>query len=463
MKRVLPHSTEAEASVLGGILIRNAALADVPDLGSDDFYDNRHRVVFDAIRNLEAQSRPIDVVTLENEIARAGKLDAIGGVAFLGELTLRVPTAENVVAYADIVREKARAREVMLVASEIAERGYDEALDVADYLDEAEAQILAATARRSKADDAKSVGALARRRFRELDDIAAKRQGGDVALTGIPTGIPGLDRKLGGWQRGVVNLLAARPAMGKSATAMASVDAATLAGHGAIVFTLEDSWRAYADRAIARGSGIPAQQLRQGDIGGQEASLVAQAVAQLAKRPRWIVDDRGSLSAQEVARAVRRAKSKMPELALAVVDYVQLLRRTPRLSEHEALDEIMGVLAALAKDEDIAVLALSQLNRKLEDRTDKRPQMADLRGSGGLEEKAKVIVAQYRGAYYGGEPQRDVDYDCWCAAGVPRAACSHRPSQDEWERQVQYLLIKNNQGETGRVFATWIGPTLEIR
>lgn len=460
MPRVLPHSADAEASVLGGILLRNEALADLPELEPEDFYDFRHRAVFQAIRNLDG--RPMDVVTVERELARLGKLDAVGGVAFLGELTLRVPTADNVVAYGEIVAELRDARAMMLACGELAERGYDSDLDVRAYLDAAEATVLRLAQRRGKADDACTVGELAKRRVRELDELAARQAGGQQIVTGIPTGIAGLDRKLGGWQRGVVNLLAARPAMGKSATAIATVDAATAAGHGAIVFTPEDSWRVYADRTISRGSGIPAQRLRQAAIGAQDAAPMAVAVAALAKRQNWLVDDRGEISAQDIARAARRARSRIPSLGLVVVDYVQLVKRTRGLTEHEALDEIMAALQALAKELDAAVLVLSQLNRKVEERTDKRPQMSDLRGSGGLEEKAKVIVGQYRGAYYGGKPQRDIDYDCDCVARLPDAACPHRPSLEAWERMVQFILIKNNQGETGRVFASWSGPTLEI-
>src|ERR1700753_1434985 len=188
-RRVLPHNIEAEASILGGILLRNEVLSHLDTIEVEDFYDNRHRVVFQAIRNLEAAARPIDVVTLENEIAKAGKLEAIGGVAFLGELTLRVPIVENVVAYAEIVVEKYLARRLMLVASEIVERGYSDDREIGEYLDSSEARLLAATARRDKADDAANMGALVRRRMTELDAIAGARSRGEQALTGAPTGI----------------------------------------------------------------------------------------------------------------------------------------------------------------------------------------------------------------------------------------------------------------------------------
>jgi replicative DNA helicase len=148
-----------------------------------------------------------------------------------------------------------------------------------------------------------------------------------------------------------------------------------------------------------------------------------------------------------------------------IVDYVQLVRRNPRLDENAALDEIMTAFAAAAKEDDgaIAWLVLSQLNRKVEERADKRPLLSDLRGSGALEERAKVAVGLYRGAYYHAEPQKEIDYDCTCVGRTPASACQHRPTDEEFERQLQLLLLKNNNGRCGRVFATWCGPTMEAR
>jgi replicative DNA helicase len=464
MPRVLPHHLEAEASVLGGLLLRNEVLSQLDALEVEDFYDNRHKVVFQAIRSLEAAALPIDVVTLEREIAKADKLDAIGGVAFLGELTLRVPIADNVVAYAQIVAELAQARAMAVTASEIAERCYEPELDVREYLDSAEAQVLKLAARRGRADDAASIGTLVRRRLRELDELAAARARGETALTGVPTGIAALDRKLGGWQFGVVNLLAGRPAMGKSAVALAGAEAAAGAGYGVHVFSLEDSWRAYADRNLARRSGVPAERIRSVELQRQDFAPLVTATAALKRIDRWVLDDRGGLSAHEIIRAVRRKREEL-QTRLVIVDYVQLVRRAPRLDENAALDEIMTAFAAAAKDDGgrVAWLVLSQLNRKVEERTDKRPHLSDLRGSGALEERSKVAVGLYRGAYYHSEPQKEIDYECSCMGKAPASACPHRPSEEDFERQMQVLLLKNNNGETGRVFATWSGPTMEIR
>jgi replicative DNA helicase len=221
--------------------------------------------------------------------------------------------------------------------------------------------------------------------------------------------------------------------------------------------------RRYFNGAVDHRRRKPATRLRQADIGRQEASEVAMAVHALSKRTNWLLVDRGVLNLLDIARAVRRARAKVKELRLVVVDYIQLVQRPPRMSEHEAIDSIMGGLAALAKDEDIAVLVISQLNRKLEERDDKRATLQDLRGSGGLEEKAKVVVALYRGAEYSDDPRPDIDYDCSCPPGTPSSACHHRPDADEWKRLVQFLLLKNNNGPAGRVFGSFIGPTLQIQ
>lgn len=461
IRRVFPHNLDAEASILGGILLRNDVLAQLDAIESDDFYDMRHKIVFGAIRALEAAGKPIDVVTLENEIEKQGKLDAIGGVAFLGELALRVPTPDNVDAYAEIVRDKAIARRLMLTASEILERGFEDDLDVGDYLDGAERRMLEVTARRSRSDEARPIGVLAQLRAREHEQLVAARARGDVALTGVPTGIAGLDRRLGGWQFEIVNLLAARPGMGKTATATATADAATAGGYGCHQFVLEDGWRALVDRAFARASKVSAEALRRGDIDAARGDVraLADALMRLVLRKNWYIDDRAGLTASEIVRSVRRMRKEIGT-RIVIIDYVQLVRRRRGLSENEAIDEIITELATAAKEDGLCYLVLSQLNRKVEERVDKRPQMSDLRGSGALEERPKIVVLQYRGAYYHDDPQVHVDYDCDCPSGS--RMCPHVPTDEQFQRSVQLIVGKNNMGPTGRVFASWRGETTEI-
>ena len=189
-RRVLPHNLDAEASVLGGVLLRNDVLLHLESLESADFYDHRHKVIWDAIRNLEASARPIDVVTLENEIEKGGKLEAIGGISFLGELALRVPTAENVVAYTEIVRDHSQARKLILAAGEIVEKGFEDSLEIRDYLDDAEAKIFEVTQRKDKTGP-EPVKSLIKKVFSSLDE-RFKSAGG---ITGVPDRLRGSRRQ----------------------------------------------------------------------------------------------------------------------------------------------------------------------------------------------------------------------------------------------------------------------------
>jgi replicative DNA helicase len=459
MNRILRHNLDAEASVLGGVIMRNEVLADLDTLEPGHFYDPRHYVVFEAMRNLEAARKPIDVVMLETEIERSGKLGVIGSIAFLGELALRVPTADNVRSYAEIVQEHATTRRLAIVASEIVERAYDPDADAQELLGDAMNAL--AKLDRAKPDSAVTIGTLAQRRVRELEQLMAARERGERRITGVPTGIASLDRKIGGYQYGIVNLIAARPAMGKTGAAMACVDAATHAGYAAHVFSQEDGWRAYTDRSLSRRSGIAVEKLRQGDLTSDDAAKLGAAMINLGQRKNWLVDERSGLSADEIVRSVRRWLPKL-HTKLVVVDYVQILRRSPRLDENAAIYEIMTTFAHAAKADDIAYVVLSQLNRDVEKRVDKRPQMSDLRGSGALEEQSKIIVSPYRGAYYSDKPKRHVDYDCTCESPSTISDCTCAPSIETFERTVQMLILKNNQGERGRVFAGWRAETVEM-
>ena len=455
-KRVLPHNVDAEASVLGGLILRSELLAQLDTLEPGAFYDHRHRVVFAAMRELEAKRRPVDVTTLGAEIEKQGQLDAIGGHAFLGQLALHVPIAENVLEYAALVDQKHRARSLMLAAGDIVERGYESELDVDEYFSMAMAML--GKLDRAKPDRALLVGDLVKRRVKEIDALVQAKARGEKPMIGVPTGIAELDRKLGGYPLGDVTLLAARPAMGKTSMAMACVDAASAAGHGAHVFSQEGGWRMYADRCISRGSGLPVERIRAGELEGKDFPAIGEALVKFHTRNNWLVDDRAGLTAQEIIRSVRRWKAKLGT-KLVLVDYVQIIKRTKGLDENAALDEIITAFSHAALADDIAYVIVSQLNRKVEDRTDKRPQLSDLRGSGALEERPRVIVSPFRGAYYYDEPKQGVDFDCDCIKGAP---CSCAPRADEFQRQVQLIILKNSNGATGRVWGTWKPETAEM-
>lgn len=457
-KLALSQATvDAEAAVLGGCIVAPRLLRDLA-LEVDSFGHWPHRVVFEAMRNLEAKSSVLDVLTLELELDRMGKLDAVGGVALLGALALHVPTVDNVHEYARRVADDYTKRRVAVTLDSLLARARSEDLTGDELLTDAVKALGAIDG--AKPDLVSSIGDLARRRMADIERMLAERAAGGKPITGFPTGVALLDAKLGGWQPGVVNVIAARPAMGKSALALATADACSAAGIGVHVFSLEDSWTAYADRALSRRSQVSAQHLRRVEIDQREVAPLANARMFLMQRKHWLVDDRGGLTAAEIVRAVRR-HAERNQTRVVEVDYLQLVKkRDSRMTEYEHLGEVMGTFAEAAKVDDMAYVALSQLNRDIEKRPDKRPTLSDLRGSGELEEKCKVAVGLYRGSYYGGKPKREVDYECECPEAVK--SCSHAPTLEQWEKQAQICLLKNNNGATGVVPASWHGPTVEI-
>src|SRR5689334_20804132 len=381
-RRVLPHNLDAEASILGGVILRNEVLTQLDTLEVEDFYDMRHKIVFAAIRALEATAKPIDVVTLENEIEKQGKLDAIGGIAFLGELALRVPTADNVVAYAEIVSDKHQARKLMLASSEIAERGYEDGLEVRDYLDDAEAKIFEVTQRKDKSGPEPLKG-LVKKVFSSLDERFKSSDG----ITGLPTGFSDLDAKTAGLQPTELIILAARPAMGKTSFAMSlAQNTATTGGWPVLVFSLEMSATQLAERMLCSEARVDSSSLRRGQLQRQDMTNLTYAAASLSKAP-ILIDDTPALSLREVRARARRFRLNKElfgdkKFGLIMIDYLQLMRGSPqaaKASREQEISEISRGLKALAKELECPVLALSQLNRSLENRTDKRPQLSDLR------------------------------------------------------------------------------------
>ena len=411
--RVLPHNLDAEASVLGGIILRNDVLSQLDTIEVDDFYDHRHKVVFQAIRTLEATAKPIDVVTLEVEIERTGKLDAIGGISFIGELALRVPTADNVVTYAEIVMEKHQARKLMLAAGDILEKGYEDGLEIRDYLDDSEQKIFAVTQRNEKSGP-EPVKSLVKKVFSSLDERFNSAGG----ITGVPTGFADLDKNTAGLQPTELIILAARPAMGKTSFAMSVVqNAATTDGGGwpCLVFSLEMSSTQLAERMLCSEARVDSSALRRGQLQRQDMTNLTYAAATLSKAP-ILIDDTPALSLRELrarARRFRMDPSLFPKTGgkkcgLIMVDYLQLMRGSPqaaKASREQEISEISRGLKSLAKELDCPVVALSQLNRSLESRTDKRPQLSDLRESGAIEQDADVIMFIYRDVVYNKETE----------------------------------------------------------
>lgn len=461
--RILPHNLSAEASVLGGVLLRRAALDEpaVAALEVPDFYGPKHQAVWMAMRNLEATSQPIDPITVEVELQRLGKLDAVGGLAFLGELALITPTAERTADYAALVGKLSTRRKVIAACSDVLDRLYAADEDDEDLNGSAAKTFAASVIQRVEVrseSTARTIGAVVKARLDQLDRIYEARQRGEDALTGVPTGIAALDEKLGGYQPGIVTIVAGRPGMGKSSVFLAGADAATAAGYGVHIFAFEDSEESLADRAMAGLSGVAAEAIRSMSINRGEMRQIGDALNALKARKRWLIEDRPSPYVDDIVRAARREQAANGT-KLAIVDYVQLLRgprgRKYRVADREQeLSDIGTELMLAAREDGIAYLLGSQLNRDCERRDDKRPVVSDMRGSGTLEERAKCVVMVYRGCVYGPavegvDERRDERGE-------------YLPDGDEWARMMELLVEKNSNGRTGRVIATFDGPTMRV-
>jgi replicative DNA helicase len=451
------HLRDLEQCVIGAVLLSASVIDLLPSLACEDFHDFRARGCWEAIRSLQSAGHPVDTATIESALAKSGRLDAIG-LSYVAECAMRVPSAENAVEYARLIRDASLSRQVRVALSDVLESIKRDRMGGAESLSLA----LAAMSKldTEQPDDAVSIGEWVRQRLAQLEVIAQERASGKTTMTGFPTGVAELDATIGGWQPGIVSIVAARPAMGKSSLALATADASSQAGFGVHVFSLEDSRSAYADRSMSRQSGVPAESMRNATMSREQLASLSPAIGRLRRRPQWLVDDRSGITADEVVRSVRRRK-RQNATRVVVVDYIQLLK-WPRESKsaHDAITANVTTLADAAKQDGIAYVVLSQLNRAVEQRADKRPQLADLRESGSLEERSKCVVGMYRGSYYGGEPKRGIDYDCGCQGDESRD--QHKPSQHAWDGQLQCLVLKNSNGRTGRVWAGWDGSLTKV-
>ncbi len=404
--RVPPNSAEAEQSVLGGLLLDNLAWDRAADLLRDgDFYRHEHRLIFAAIGALIGAERPADVITVFEHLQAQGKAQDCGGLSYLNALAQSVPSAANLRRYAEIVRERAILRRLIAASDEIATQAFNpQGRQVAQLLDEAEGLILAIG----------EEGARTRQGFQGIDKLVAAlidrvnelAENGAEEVTGVRTGFFELDRMTAGLQKGDLIVLAARPSMGKTALALNIAEHVAVAeGLPALVFSMEMGAAQLALRMVGALGRIDQQHLRTGALRDEEWERLADAVDRLG-RVQLYIDETPALNSAELrARARRMARQFGGTLGLIVVDYLQLMSGASSSEENRATEigEISRGLKALAKELQCPVIALSQLNRSVESRNDKRPMMSDLRESGALEQDADVIMFIYRDEYYSKE------------------------------------------------------------
>lgn len=394
-----PQNLDAERSVLGSMLIDNESIHKVVEaLSADGFYREAHRKIFSAVIDLYQKNEPADLVTVTTELRSKGWLEEVGGASYLSSLVDNIPSSANAGAYARIVREKALRRMLIEGATEIAERGYQEEGDVENFVDQAEKIILEVAQRRIKQSFA-SVRDIVKDSFKAIEQLYERKE----LITGVPTGYKELDRITCGLQRADLIVVAGRPSMGKTALALNIAEhAAVEGGHKVAIFSLEMSKEQLVQRMLCSRAEVDASKLRGGFLGESDWPKLTRAAGLLSEAPIFI-DDSPALNALEV-RAKSRRLIREHGLDLVVVDYLQLMRGIGRTESREReISEISRSLKALAKEINVPVMALSQLNRGVEARQDKHPQLADLRESGAIEQDADVIAFIYRDELYNKE------------------------------------------------------------
>jgi|SRR5690348_124285 len=397
--RVPPHSLDAEQAVLGGLMLDEHAWERIADkLGEEDFYRKDHRLIFRAIGDLASKNQPCDAVTLGEWFESSGLADEVGGVAYVIQLANATPSAANILAYAGIVREKSVLRQLIEAGTQIVGDGFQpEGRKSEEILAEAEQRVfhIAETGARGKKSYVEMRAAV-----HEAFQILSRRYESKDAVTGLATGFADLDEMTAGLQPADLIIVAARPSMGKTALAVNMAEHAALKSRKAVaIFSMEMSASQLAFRLISSLGRIDQQHLRNGDLAEEDWPRVTSAITLLSET-KILIDDTPALSPSELRARARRMKRQY-DLGLIVVDYLQLMA-VPGNKENRAteISEITRSLKALAKELNIPVIALSQLNRSLEQRTDKRPVMADLRESGAIEQDADVILFIYRDEYY---------------------------------------------------------------
>ena len=398
--RVPPHNSDAEASLLGAMLLSRDAIGPaVETLSADQFYVPAHGYIFDAIASLYGAGEPADPVTVAEELTRSGLLDQIGGPQRLLELQTGTPASSNAARYARIVEEHALLRRLIGVAGDIVELGYSHPEDVVKTVDEAEAMMFQIAERRV-VDSRKPIRELLDANLDRLEELY--EQGN--AITGLPTGYVDFDELLSGLQPSNLVIVGARPSMGKTAFGLGMAASAALeAQRPVLFFSLEMGHLELTQRLLCSDARVDSQRMRNGNLSEDDWPKITRAVGKLGEAPIWI-DDNPNLTVMEIRAKARRLKSRLGDLGLIVVDYLQLMSGRGNAENRQVeVSEMSRGLKILARELETPIVALSQLSRGLESRTDKRPMLADLRESGSIEQDADVVAFIYRDEVYNPE------------------------------------------------------------
>ncbi len=429
--KVPPFSNSAEQSVLGGLMLDNQAWDLVSEiLSSVDFYRNEHKSIFEALLALDADNKPFDVLTVKEWLSRADKLQNVGGEIYLFELVNNVPTVANITAYAEIVRERSVLRQLIQTSNNIANIAFNpEGRDIVELLDFAESEVLKIGHHSSKGQGPTHIQEILAQTVDKIDELSKS----DSSITGVPTGFIDFDNLTSGLQKSDLVIVAGRPSMGKTVLGVNMAENAAIKHKlPVLIFSLEMPKDAIAMRLISSLAHIDQHKLRSGKIGDADWARISSAINVISEAPLF-VDDTPNLSPAEIRSRARRMSREHGQIGLVIVDYLQLMhvpgyRAESRTAE---ISEISRSLKALAKELSVPVVALSQLNRSLEQRSDKRPVMSDLRESGAIEQDADVIVFIYRDEVY------------------------NEDSQDKGLAEI--IVAKQRNGPIGRIKLTFLG------
>ncbi|QDP00175.1 replicative DNA helicase [Thalassotalea sp. PS06] len=400
--KVAPHSMEAEQSVLGGLLLDNEAWDNVAErVVSQDFYSRSHRIIFNTIGDLIEKGNPVDLITLSEALENQQQIGDVGGFVYLAEMMKNTPSASNIYAYADIVRERAVTRELISVANDIADAGYDpQGRESSELLDYAESKVFQiAEQRANKSEGPENIHSVLEKTVDKIEKLYGQPHDG---VTGVSTGFQDLDKMTAGLQPSDLIIVAARPSMGKTTFAMnLAENAAMMQDKPALIFSLEMPSEQIMMRMLASLGRIDQTKIRTGQLGDEDWARLSSTMGLLIEKGKMFVDDASGLTPTEVRSRARRIHRDHGGLSMIMIDYLQLMR-VPSFSDNRTLEiaEISRSLKALAKELQVPVIALSQLNRSLEQRADKRPVNSDLRESGSIEQDADLIMFIYRDEVY---------------------------------------------------------------
>jgi len=428
VERIPPHNDEAERSVLGSVMLNHDVLFDVlEEVLPSDFYNQNNKEICEAVWSLYRQNSAVDMLTVCDELKKRGSLEMVGGRAYVASLTADVPTTVNAAEYAKIVREKALLRAMISSSEDITQKGYEQSMDSKEILDYAERNIFKIAQRRQKNDYVKLQDALLEN-IKQIDE-ASKKEG---AVVGIPTGFKELDEKTGGLHRGELIIVAARPAMGKTAFVLnVAQQSAIKYGSSVMIFNLEMRADELSKRMISMQARVEAQKLKEGDLTPNDWEHVYMALDQM-NDAKIVIDDTPNISILEMRNKCRRLKAEQG-LDLIVVDYLQLMSADGNFGENRQgeISVLSRNMKLLAREMDCPVIVLSQLSRAPEQRKEShRPILSDLRDSGSIEQDADLVIFLYRDEYYNEETTKP---------GI-----------------CEVNLAKHRSGPTGTVELTWV-------